>query len=134
MGRSIKRHFLSALHQSHLQLTTTTFHLHFSLTQNHLLVNMYALTIIVAALSLATASPASDFASRQVAAVASVDRFTGPGCTETICNIAGSGDLRAGCNAITDSCQGSLKLNYANVGCKGKCLSDEKRRLPGYSS
>jgi len=95
---------------------------------------MYALTIIVAALSLATASPASDFASRQVAAVASVDRFTGPGCTETICNIAGSGDLRAGCNAITDSCQGSLKLNYANVGCKGKCLSDEKRRLPGYSS
>lgn len=134
MGRSIKRYFLSALHQSHLQLTTTTFHLHFSLTQNHFLVNMYALTIIVAALSLATASPASDFASRQVAAVASVDRFTGPGCTETICNIAGSGDLRAGCNAITDSCQGSLKLNYANVGCKGKCLSDEKRRLSGYSS
>jgi hypothetical protein len=134
MARSIKKHFFFALHQSHLQLTTTTFHLHFSLTQNHLLVNMYALTIIVAALSLATASPASDFASRQVAAVASVDRFTGPGCTETICNIAGSGDLRAGCNAITDSCQGSLKLNYANVGCKGKCLSDEKRRLPGYSS
>lgn len=134
MGTSIKRHFLSALHQSHLQLTTTTFHLHFSLTQNHFLVNMYALTIIVAALSLATASPASDFASRQVAAVASVDRFTGPGCTETICNIAGSGDLRAGCNTITDSCQGSLKLNYANVGCKGKCLSDEKRRLSGYSS
>lgn len=134
MGTSMKRHFLSALHQSHLQLTTTTFHLHFSLTQNHFLVNMYALTIIVAALSLATASPASDFASRQVAAVASVDRFTGPGCTETICNIAGSGDLRAGCNTITDSCQGSLKLNYANVGCKGKCLSDEKRRLSGYSS
>jgi hypothetical protein len=134
MGRSIKRHFLSALHQSHLQLTTTTFRLHFSLTQNHFLINMYALTIIVAALSLATASPASDFASRQVAAVASVGRFTGPGCTETICNIAGSGDLRAGCNAMTDSCQGSLKLNYANVGCKGKCLSDEKRRLSGYSS
>ncbi|CAN9399550.1 unnamed protein product [Alternaria alternata] len=85
---------------------------------------MYALTIIVAALSLATASPASDFASRQVAAVASVDRFTGPGCTETICNIAGSGDLRAGCNAITDSCQGSLKLNYANVGCKVAIWTD----------
>ena len=129
MGTSIKRHFLSALHQSHLQLTTTTFHLHFSLTQNHFLVNMYALTIIVAALSLATASPASDFASRQVAAVASVDRFTGPGCTETICNIAGSGDLRAGCNAITDSCQVSLRLNYANVGCKGKCLSDRKKEV-----
>jgi hypothetical protein len=85
---------------------------------------MYALTIIIAAIGLATASPASEFSSRQVAAVASVDRYAGSGCTGTICNKAGSGDLRAGCNAITDACQASLKLNYANVGCKGMfCLS-----------
>jgi len=80
---------------------------------------MYALTIIVAALGLATASHATDFSPRQVATVASVDRYAGGGCTGTICNKAGSGDLHAGCNAITDACQASLRLNYANIGCKG---------------
>ena len=90
--------------------------LHFSIFQPS---KMYALTIIVAALGLATASPASDFSPRQVAAVASVDRYAGAGCRSTICNKAGSGDLHAGCNAITDACQASLRLNYANAGCKG---------------
>jgi hypothetical protein len=94
-------------------------------------------TLFLTSLGLAAASP---FTPRQVAAVASVDRYTGGGCTGTICvrphlqkylltqflicsqNIAGSGDLHAGCNAITDACQGSLKLNYANLGCRGKML------------
>jgi hypothetical protein len=82
---------------------------------------MYAITLLIAALGLATASPASEFSARQVAGVASVDRYAGGGCTGTICNKAGSGDLHSGCNAITDSCQASLRLNYANPGCKGKC-------------
>jgi hypothetical protein len=81
---------------------------------------MYALTLLIAALGLATASPITPFSPRQVVAVASVDRYAGSGCTSTICNIAGSGDLHTGCNAITDSCQASLRLNYANPGCKGK--------------
>ncbi|KAI4679980.1 uncharacterized protein J4E88_005870 [Alternaria novae-zelandiae] len=85
---------------------------------------MYALTIIVAALGLATASPTSDFSPRQVAAVASVDRYAGAGCRGTICNKAGSGDLHAGCNAITDACQASLRLNYANAGCKVAIWTD----------
>jgi hypothetical protein len=81
---------------------------------------MYALTLLIAALGLGTASPVTSLPFRQVAAVASVDRYAGSGCTSTICNIAGSGDLHAGCNVITDSCQASLRLNYANPGCKGK--------------
>jgi hypothetical protein len=51
-----------------------------------------------------------------------------PGCTGTICNKAGSGDLHAGCSAITDSCQASLRLNYANAGCKGKRLFDMRKK------
>lgn len=81
---------------------------------------MYALTLLVSALGLATAAPSSNVEARQVASVASVDRYAGPGCTGTICNKAGSGDLHLGCNAITDQCTGSLKLNYANAGCKGR--------------
>jgi hypothetical protein len=81
---------------------------------------MYALTLFVAALSMVAAAPSNEFEARQVVAVASVDRYAGGGCTGTICNKAGSGDLHAGCNAITDGCKTSLKLSYANAGCKGK--------------
>ncbi|KAF2832489.1 hypothetical protein CC86DRAFT_280362 [Ophiobolus disseminans] len=79
---------------------------------------MYALTLLIAALGMVAAAPSSDFELRQVASVASVDRYTGGGCTGTVCNKAGSGDLYAGCNAIEGACQASLKLNYANAGCK----------------
>jgi hypothetical protein len=78
---------------------------------------MYALSFFIATLSLVTAAPSVDH--RQVIAVASVDRSSAGRCTGTICNVAGSGDLHSGCNAITDQCQASLKLNYANTGCKG---------------
>ncbi|KAF1936763.1 hypothetical protein EJ02DRAFT_447866 [Clathrospora elynae] len=79
---------------------------------------MYALTIIVATLGLAMAAPAEVLNARQAVSVASVDRSAGSVCTGTICNIAGSGDLYPGCNAITDQCTASLRLNYANAGCK----------------
>lgn len=78
------------------------------------------LTLLVAALGLATAAPATDFEVRQLPAVAAVDRYTGGGCTGTVCNIAGSGELHAGCNVITGACQASLRLAYANTGCKGE--------------
>ena len=81
---------------------------------------MYALTFILTALSMVAAAPSTDFEARQIAAVASVDRYAGGGCTGTVCNKAGSGDLHAGCNVITGTCQASLKLSYANAGCKGK--------------
>lgn len=81
---------------------------------------MYALTFFLAALSMAAAAPSDSMSARQAAVVASVDRYQGGGCTGTICNKAGSGDLVPGCNAITDACQASLKLNYADPGCKGK--------------
>jgi hypothetical protein len=76
---------------------------------------MYALTLLVAALGMVSAAPSSDFEVRQVTYAASVDRYSGGGCTGTICNKAGSGDLKTGCNAITDQCQASLRLNYARV-------------------
>ncbi|KAF1848884.1 uncharacterized protein K460DRAFT_375653 [Cucurbitaria berberidis CBS 394.84] len=79
---------------------------------------MYALTLIVAALGLATAAPSHDFEVRQAPTVASIDRYTASGCTGTICNKAGAGDLHVGCNVITDQCQQSLKLNYKNANCK----------------
>ncbi|CAO2650096.1 Nn.00g013880.m01.CDS01 [Neocucurbitaria sp. VM-36] len=81
---------------------------------------MYALTLIVSALGFVAATPSRGFEVRQAPTVASVDRYAGSGCTGTICNIAGSGDLHAGCNAITDQCQASLKLNYKNANCKGE--------------
>ncbi|OAL02309.1 hypothetical protein IQ06DRAFT_293000 [Phaeosphaeriaceae sp. SRC1lsM3a] len=84
---------------------------------------MYAVTLLVAALGMVAAAP-SEISARQAATVASVDRYSGSGCLGTICNIAGSGDLHAGCNPITDACQASLKLNYANVGCKVTIWTD----------
>ncbi|KAH7412326.1 hypothetical protein DE146DRAFT_275797 [Phaeosphaeria sp. MPI-PUGE-AT-0046c] len=84
---------------------------------------MYALTLLIAALGMVAAAP-SEISARQVAAVASVDRYAGGGCTGTICNKAGSGDLHAGCNVITGDCQTSLKLNYANLGCKVTIWTD----------
>ncbi|KAF2027283.1 hypothetical protein EK21DRAFT_72101 [Setomelanomma holmii] len=78
---------------------------------------MHALSLLIASLTVAAASPSRGFEARQ-AAVASVDRYTGPGCSGTVCNIAGSGDLHTGCNVITGACQASLKLSYANPGCK----------------
>ena len=82
---------------------------------------MYATALIVSAISIAAAaSPLTSLSPRQAVQVASVDRYSGAGCTGTICNIAGSGDLYRGCNVITGSCQASLRLNYANSGCKGK--------------
>lgn len=84
---------------------------------------MHAFTLVVATLGLASASPISHlFFARSSAPrdiVASVDRYAGASCTGKICNIAGSGDLVSGCNAITDDCVASLKLNYANKGCSG---------------
>ncbi|RAQ99549.1 hypothetical protein DDE82_008139 [Stemphylium lycopersici] len=85
---------------------------------------MYALTLILATTSLVSAFPASGYSPRQTAQVASVDRHTGPGCTGTVCNKAGSGDLWPGCNAITDACQNSVSLNYANAGCKLTIFTD----------
>jgi len=85
---------------------------------------MYTTALIVSALSISTAaSPLTSLSHRQAVQVASVDRYSGAGCTGTICNIAGSGDLYRGCNVITGSCQASLRLNYANSGCKGKTPS-----------
>ncbi|EUC44049.1 hypothetical protein COCMIDRAFT_38096 [Bipolaris oryzae ATCC 44560] len=89
---------------------------------------MHALTIFIATLGLASASPISHLFSlrspppRNI--VASVDRYAGASCTGNICNIAGSGDLVPGCNAITDECVASLRLNYANKGCSVKVFAD----------
>lgn len=79
---------------------------------------MYALTIFTSILGLVAASPIADLLPRQN--IASVDRYAGPGCTGTVCNIAGSGDLHEGCNVITDQCTASLHLNYAPDDCKGR--------------
>ncbi|KAH7123701.1 hypothetical protein B0J11DRAFT_436378 [Dendryphion nanum] len=84
---------------------------------------MQYLTVIIAALGLVAAAPSKEIEARQ-ASIASVDRFAGPGCTGTICNKAGAGDLHAGCNTITGSCSSSLKLNYAPVGCKVTIWAD----------
>tara|TARA_R110002003_G_scaffold117_18_gene10440 strand:- start:419 stop:694 length:276 start_codon:yes stop_codon:yes gene_type:complete len=89
---------------------------------------MYGLALLIAGLGLVAASPSRGFEVRQAATVASVDRYAGPGCTGTICNIAGSGDLHAGCNVIEGSCQASLKLNYANPGCKGELCENVLER------
>ena len=59
---------------------------------------MYALGLLVSTLGLAAASPLSGFSPRQAVQVASADRYSGPGCTGTVCNIAGSGDLYPKCN------------------------------------
>jgi len=88
---------------------------------------MQAFTFILSTLSLASAAPS--FAPRQDF-IASVDRYSGSGCTGTVCNIAGSGDLRAGCNVITDQCTASLELNYAPAGCKGEFIG--KRKMVEY--
>ncbi|KAF5847573.1 hypothetical protein GGP41_000300 [Bipolaris sorokiniana] len=90
---------------------------------------MHALTLLIATLGLASASPISHFLSPRSSAprnvVASVDRYAGASCTGKICNIAGSGDLVPGCNAITDDCVASLSLNYANKGCSDdKCKQE----------
>lgn len=75
-----------------------------------------ALSLILAA--LAGAAPLNE--ARQEVAVASVDRYAGPGCTGTVCNLAGSGDLYEGCNVVTGACTTSMKLSYANEGCSSK--------------
>jgi hypothetical protein len=46
---------------------------------------MYTIALLIAALGFASAAPSSEFDARQVAAVASVDRYSGSGCTGTIC-------------------------------------------------
>ncbi|KAI2474429.1 hypothetical protein Ptr902_05035 [Pyrenophora tritici-repentis] len=86
---------------------------------------MYAAAIVVSALisSLSLTATASPLTPRQAVQVASVDRYTGAGCTGTVCNIAGSGDLYPGCNVV-NGCQASLKLNYANLGCKVTIFTD----------
>jgi hypothetical protein len=82
---------------------------------------MQAFTFLLSTLSLAFAAPTTDASlSRRQQNIASVDRYAGGGCTGTVCNIAGSGDLKAGCNVITDQCTASVKLNYVPVGCKCK--------------
>lgn len=87
---------------------------------------MHAFTLLIATMGLASASPISNFLSSRSSAprdiVASVDRYAGASCTGKICNIAGSGDLVSGCNAVTDDCVASLRLNYANNGCSGTFL------------
>jgi hypothetical protein len=99
---------------------------------------MYTFFMLLATIGMVAAAPSAEIDARQVAQVASVDRYAGSGCTGTICvrtstleashtdhlqNIAGSGDLYPGCNPITDACQASLKLNYVNAGCKGIVLN-----------
>ena len=78
---------------------------------------MHYFAAVLVALGFAIAAPTDDLIARQ--AIASVDRYAGSGCTGTVCNIAGSGDLHAGCNPITDACTASLRLNFAPAGCKG---------------
>jgi hypothetical protein len=46
---------------------------------------MYALTLILATLGVVAAAPSNDIKARQVAAVASVNRYAGGGCTGTVC-------------------------------------------------
>ncbi|EMD86443.1 hypothetical protein COCC4DRAFT_166815 [Bipolaris maydis ATCC 48331] len=90
---------------------------------------MHAFTLLIATMGLASASPISNFLSSRSSAprdiVASVDRYAGASCTGKICNIAGSGDLVSGCNAVTDDCVASLRLNYANNGCSVKVFADD---------
>ncbi|KAH3909839.1 hypothetical protein HBI56_130920 [Parastagonospora nodorum] len=86
---------------------------------------MYALTLLVAAISIVAAAPSVDVEARQAVQVASVDRYAGSGCTGTICNIAGSGDLFTGCNKVTDACKASLRLSGLKPGCKVTIWSDE---------
>jgi hypothetical protein len=45
---------------------------------------MYALTLLVAAIGMVAAAP-SEISARQLATVASVDRYAGGGCTGVIC-------------------------------------------------
>jgi hypothetical protein len=46
---------------------------------------MYALTLFVAAIGMVSAAPSAEIDARQIAQVASVDRYAGGGCTGTIC-------------------------------------------------
>jgi hypothetical protein len=46
---------------------------------------MYALALIIATLGVVAAAPSKDIKARQVAAVASVNRYSGSGCTGTVC-------------------------------------------------
>jgi hypothetical protein len=46
---------------------------------------MYVITLLVAALGMANAAPSRDVDTRQINSVASVDRYSGGGCTGTIC-------------------------------------------------
>ncbi|KAF2681135.1 hypothetical protein K458DRAFT_310555 [Lentithecium fluviatile CBS 122367] len=85
---------------------------------------MHTLTLLISTLGLTAAIPTSSFSSRQAAAAASVDRYAGPGCSGTVCNKAGSGDLHEGCNVISDACTTSLHLNYANTGCQVAIWTD----------
>jgi hypothetical protein len=86
---------------------------------------MQSLTLLLSTLSLTLAAPSL---SPRQNSIASVDRYAGSGCTGTVCNIAGSGDLNAGCNFITDQCTASLKLNYAPAGCKGEFVVERRGR------
>jgi hypothetical protein len=46
---------------------------------------MYGLSLLVAAIGMVAAAPSVEVDTRQVAQVASVDRYAGGGCTGTIC-------------------------------------------------
>ncbi|CAA9962465.1 hypothetical protein PTNB73_03366 [Pyrenophora teres f. teres] len=86
---------------------------------------MYTTTLLISALvsTLSFVATASPLTPRQAVQVASVDRYTGDGCTGTVCNKAGSGDLYPGCHPVS-GCQASLRLNYANLGCKVTVFTD----------
>jgi hypothetical protein len=85
---------------------------------------MQPLAFLLSTLSLTSAVSLSPRQNQ----IASVDRYAGSGCTGTVCNIAGSGDLYAGCNVITDQCTASLKLNYAPAGCKGESVVEGREK------
>jgi hypothetical protein len=52
---------------------------------NNFFSEMYALTLLITAVGMVAAAPSTEINARQVAQVASVDRYAGGGCTGTIC-------------------------------------------------
>ena len=77
------------LYSHHSLSTTITSNTHFTQSKNtnsRTTLEMYALTLLIAALGMVAAAPSNDFEARQLPTVASVDRYSGSGCTGTICN------------------------------------------------
>jgi hypothetical protein len=69
-------------------LTSTIYLEHYTLNYhipNNFFSEMYAFTLLVAAIGMVAAAPTTEINTRQIAQVASVDRYAGGGCSGTIC-------------------------------------------------